>query len=604
MQRILGIFCALLLTVQAFSQVTDSVLTVRANVIRNEPTPGGNTKVRVANMFQDLTNSKVSLLSTYTNPTWLTSLPWSKITSTPTTLSTYGITDAVPTSRTLTINGTTYDLSANRSWTITAGVWGQISGTLSDQTDLGTALGLKVPTSRSLTINGTAYDLSADRSWTISAGVWGSITGTLSSQTDLNTALSGKVATTTTVNGSPLSSNVTITNITGNAGTVTTNANLTGDVTSTGNATTIATVNSNVGTFGSATQSLTTNVNGKGQITAISAQTITPAVGSITGLGTSVASFLASPTSANLANAVTNETGTASLVFSDSPALTGIPTAPTASTGTNTTQVATTAFVFQEKGLQLSNTQTGDYTLVLADKGYRVEMNKATALTLTVPPNSSVAYPTGTVIYPIRTGAGTLTIAQGAGVTITGSSGALTDPGQNVEMKLVKTGTDTWLLQNGNPGVWLDWTTTFVGFSVNPTPYYFRYTVIGKTCFYWFTMGTDGTSNSTSFTMTFPFAAKSGVQNQFHSLPFVVNNSAAGASPGRLTITTGSNVMSLGRDATGAVWTASGGKRASGSGSYEIDFVLFLLVNPALFRRKKKIDFTANRKRKLLSRAV
>lgn len=54
---------------------------------------------------------------------YLTSLPththtWSQVTSTPTTIDGYGITDAVPSSRTLTINGTTYDLSANRAWTI------------------------------------------------------------------------------------------------------------------------------------------------------------------------------------------------------------------------------------------------------------------------------------------------------------------------------------------------------------------------------------------------------------------------------------------------------------------------------------------------------
>ena len=54
----------------------------------------------------------------YSNPTWLTSLAWGKVTGTPTTLSGYGITDAVPSSRTLTINGTSYDLSADRSWTI------------------------------------------------------------------------------------------------------------------------------------------------------------------------------------------------------------------------------------------------------------------------------------------------------------------------------------------------------------------------------------------------------------------------------------------------------------------------------------------------------
>lgn len=43
---------------------------------------------------------------------------FASLTSKPTTLSGYGITDATPSSRTLTINGVTYDLSANRSWTI------------------------------------------------------------------------------------------------------------------------------------------------------------------------------------------------------------------------------------------------------------------------------------------------------------------------------------------------------------------------------------------------------------------------------------------------------------------------------------------------------
>jgi hypothetical protein len=51
----------------------------------------------------------------------------------------------VTNARTLTINGTTYDLSANRSWTIagTSAVWGNITGTLSNQTDLQTALNAK-----------------------------------------------------------------------------------------------------------------------------------------------------------------------------------------------------------------------------------------------------------------------------------------------------------------------------------------------------------------------------------------------------------------------------------------------------------------------------
>ena len=70
---------------------------------------------------------------------------------------------------------------------------------------------------------------------------------------------------------------------------------LTGDVVATGPgsvAATLATVNSNVGTFGSATQSVQFTVNGKGLVTAAANVTVTPAVGSITGLGTGVATAL------------------------------------------------------------------------------------------------------------------------------------------------------------------------------------------------------------------------------------------------------------------------------------------------------------------------
>ncbi len=93
----------------------------------------------------------------------------------------------------------------------------------------------------------------------------------------------------------------------------------------TGNATipvTLATVNGNVGTFGSATQSAVIALNGKGLATSASNITITPAIGSITGLGSGVATFLATPSSANLAGAITNETGTGLLPFATQPTFT------------------------------------------------------------------------------------------------------------------------------------------------------------------------------------------------------------------------------------------------------------------------------------------
>lgn len=70
---------------------------------------------------------------------------------------------------------------------------------------------------------------------------------------------------------------------------------LTGDITATGPgsvAATLATVNANVGTFGSAAQAVQFTVNAKGLMTAAANVTVTPAVGSITGLGTGVATAL------------------------------------------------------------------------------------------------------------------------------------------------------------------------------------------------------------------------------------------------------------------------------------------------------------------------
>lgn len=66
----------------------------------------------------------------------------------------------------------------------------------------------------------------------------------------------------------------------------------------------------------------------------------------VSGLGSNVATFLATPSSSNLASAITDETGTAgSVVFSVSPALTGNPTATTQTEGDNSTKIATTAYV-------------------------------------------------------------------------------------------------------------------------------------------------------------------------------------------------------------------------------------------------------------------
>jgi hypothetical protein len=115
------------------------------------------------------------------------------------TLADSGAFDEVPVSdstlQPLSAGGTEANLSATGPGVIVQASVGAAFTVVSYATLL-TSLGA-VPTSRTLAINGTDYDLSENRSWTI-ASAWGSITGTLSAQTDLQAALDGKAASTHT----------------------------------------------------------------------------------------------------------------------------------------------------------------------------------------------------------------------------------------------------------------------------------------------------------------------------------------------------------------------------------------------------------------------
>lgn len=61
-------------------------------------------------------------------------------------------------------------------------------------------------------------------------------------------------------------------------------------------------------------------------------------------------SQFASTTSAQLAGIISDETGSGALVFANSPTLSGTPLSTTAAADTNTTQIATTAFVIGQAG--------------------------------------------------------------------------------------------------------------------------------------------------------------------------------------------------------------------------------------------------------------
>ena len=94
-----------------------------------------------------------------------------------------------------------------------------------------------------------------------------------------------------------------------------------------------------------------------------------------------------------------------------------------------------------------ANAQTGTtYTLVLADAGKLVTLSNASAITLTVPTNASVAFPTGTQILFAQLGAGQVTVAAAGGVTVNSRGAALKVAGQYGMATLIKTASDTWIL--------------------------------------------------------------------------------------------------------------------------------------------------------------
>jgi len=131
----------------------------------------------------------------------------------------------------------------------------------------------------------------------------------------------------------------------------------------------------------------------------------------ITSFGAGVATWLGTPSSANLASAVTDETGSGSLVFATSPTLV-TPALGTPASGnlSSCTADGTDSVGFRNVPI---NSQSAAYTLVLSDSGKCIlhPSTDANARTFTIPANASVAYPLGTAITFINMTSQAVTIA-------------------------------------------------------------------------------------------------------------------------------------------------------------------------------------------------
>ena len=193
-------------------------------------------------------------------------------------------------------------------------------------------------------------------------------------------------------------------------------------------------------------------VNG-GALGTPSSGTLTNATGlpittGVSGLGTNVAAFLATPSSANLAAALTDETGSGAAVFANSPTLvTPVLGTPASGTLSNCTVDGTDSVGFRNVPV---NSQSAAYTAVLADSGKVIlhPSTDANARTFTIPANGSVAYPVGTVLTFINMTSQVVTIAittdtmylVGTGTT---GSRSLAQYGMATAIKMTST---TWLI--------------------------------------------------------------------------------------------------------------------------------------------------------------
>lgn len=92
------------------------------------------------------------------------------------------------------------------------------------------------------------------------------------------------------------------------------------------------------------------------------------------------------------------------------------------------------------------STKTGTtYTFVLADAGAVILANNAGAQAYSIPLNSSIAYPVGTLLTVVRYGAGTLTLDGVGGVTVN-TPATKTARAQYSMISALKLATNEWLL--------------------------------------------------------------------------------------------------------------------------------------------------------------
>ena len=445
----------------------------------------------------------------------------------------------VPTSRTLTINGTAFDLSADRSWTIAGsgistlntltastqtfavGVGGSnfnisssgsthtfnipsaspYSRGLLESTDYSafnnkesaltfssplsrttntisipvattsangylsstdwTTFNNKVSSSRTLTINGTTFDLSADRSWTISGSGISSLNALTASTQTFAVGTSGSdfaisSATSTHTFNLPDASATA-------RGVITTGTQtIAGAKTFSGNISTQGNITGSGGWAASTSSAYLTNNSATfallGVTTLSSKQYVYANGTTLTANNNFVNLMLASSTATEASSGthvLVSQLAIKPIALTNSTATTtNAATLYIEGSATGSATITNNYAVWVDDGdVRLDGTllvtnqfnrQTASYTLVASDRGKIIEMNVAGANILTIPTNASVPFPIGTEIQVLQYGAGQTTIAGASGVTTRSKLDQLKIANKWTGVTLVKVGTDEW----------------------------------------------------------------------------------------------------------------------------------------------------------------